>query len=112
MGGPRRIIDLADFLRHELGHEGSNGGLKFIGLQEGEKLFEQLTYDYEFLRKTGVPRLNQVCGSSIDDPEKFADNLGRLLELVLSRDKNGVLERLISLVPEFIPSRTLLRYLS
>jgi FlaA1/EpsC-like NDP-sugar epimerase len=111
MGRPRRIVELAEFLRRELGHKDLNDYVNFAGLRDGEKRSEQLTYDCEFLRKTGVPRLDEVCGNSIGDQEKFADNLGRLLELVLCQDKSGVLDLLLSLVPEFVPSRTLLRYL-
>jgi FlaA1/EpsC-like NDP-sugar epimerase len=112
MGRPRSIMELADFLRRELGQEGSNHGVSFIGLRDGEKRSEQLTYDHEFLKKTHIPRLNEVCGNVVVDHEKFVESLCRLLELVLEQRKSGVLELLRNLVPEFAPSRTLLRYLS
>lgn len=112
MGRPRTIMELADFLRRELDQEHSNDCVNFVGLRDGEKRSEQLTYDYEFLRKTCVPRLDQVCGNIIGDQEEFTDNLGRLLERILGREKNGVLDLLISMAPEFVPSRTLLRHLS
>ncbi|HEY6249527.1 MAG TPA: polysaccharide biosynthesis protein [Candidatus Angelobacter sp.] len=111
MGRPRKIMELADFLRRESGRQGLDDGLTLVGLRDGEKRSEQLTYDYEFRRKTGVRHLDQICGNSIDDPETFADNLGRLLELVLHRQKDGVVELLMSLAPEFVPSRTLLHCL-
>jgi len=111
MGSPGRIMELADFLRHEVDTENSNDCLNFVGLRDGEKLSEQLTYDYEFLRQTRVHRLNQVCGNIMSDQEKFTDNLGRLLERVLSQERNGLVNLLTKIVPEFVPSNTLLRHL-
>lgn len=111
MGRPRRIMELADFLQRELDQAVSSACLNFIGLRDGEKRSEHLTYDYEFRRQTDVPHLDQVCGSIIGDQEKFADGLGKLLELVIHRQRAGVLELLLSLAPEFAPSRTLMRSL-
>lgn len=42
MGMPIKIVDLAQALIKELG---SNSKIKFIGLRNGEKMFEELTFD-------------------------------------------------------------------
>ena len=110
MGKPRSIIELASFLEHQLKFTKSND-VNFIGLYDGEKRFEQLTYDHEFLKRTSVDGLDQVCGNTIDDGEEFSNLLGRLLELIFSRSRGDIIGLLMGLVPEFSPSRTLLRCL-
>jgi FlaA1/EpsC-like NDP-sugar epimerase len=111
MGRPRKIIELADFLLNELKHRHGSYSLNFTGLRDGEKHDEDLIYDHEHLQETSTARLYEVCGSGIPDPERFASNLAGLLDLVLHHRKKGLIEALFNLVPEFVPSRTLLRYL-
>jgi FlaA1/EpsC-like NDP-sugar epimerase len=111
MGSPRRIVELAEFLLNEFGRENGSRTMRFTGLRPGEKCSEQLTFDHEYLRKTKTPHLYEVCGNSISDPERFANDFGRLMELVLHRSKKGLIESLSNLVPEFAPSAALLRYL-
>ena len=105
------MTELAEFLFNEFGFESGRRSMKFTGLRDGEKRCEQLVYDYEYLQETAVPCINKICGSSIGDPERFADELGLLLELVIRRHKRGLLDRLTALVPEYVPSPTLLRQL-
>ena len=111
MGSPRRIIELAAFLLNEAAHENEAMPMNFIGLRDGEKCCEQLTYDYEYLQSTNTPGLNKICGNRISDPERFANTLGCLLELVIHKAKKGLLNYLLDLVPEFSPSPTLLAHL-
>src|SRR5262249_8409663 len=80
MGSPRRIIELADFLLDEFDCPRSRDCMSFIGLRDGEKSCEQLTYHHEHLEYTTVPEIYRICGSSISDPEQFTDDLEWLLE--------------------------------
>ncbi len=109
MGRLRKITDLADFLSHELRGGASRQPAEFIGLRDGEKLSEQLTYSYEYLERTAVHHLYRICGGTTVDPDEFEDTLNRLLQLVTARRTGGLIRALTRLVPEFIPSSTLLR---
>jgi FlaA1/EpsC-like NDP-sugar epimerase len=109
MGRPRKITDLADFLSHELRGGASRQPAEFIGLRDGEKLSEQLTYSYEYLERTAIHHLYRVCGGTMVDSDEFEDRLNRLLQLVTARRTGGLIRALTRLVPEFIPSSTLLR---
>ena len=111
MGSPRRVTELAEFLFNEFGFKSDNRPMKFTGLQDGEKRCEQLVYGYEYLQETAVSCIQKICGNSINSLERFADELGLLLELVIRRDKSGLLDRLTALVPEYAPSPTALRHL-
>jgi len=110
MGGPQRIIELANFLLEE--SYGSAAGLspRFTGLRDGEKLCEELTYDYEILEDSSVPQIRKIGGNSIFDAGQFAGKLTRLIDLVLRRHKSGLVRTLCSMVPEFVPSPTFLSY--
>jgi len=110
MGSRRQIIELADFLLEEFDYPGSRDCMNFIGLRDGEKSCEQLTYRDEHLEGTTVPEIYRICGSTISDPEQFTDDLEWLLELVNGRQTHGLIDVLVRLVPEFEPSPTLLRY--
>ena len=110
MGNPRRIIELAGFLLEEFDCPRSRDCMSFIGLRDGEKSCEQLTYRDEHLEHTTVSEIYRICGGSISDPEQFTDDLEWLLELVNSRETHGLIDVLVRLVPEFEPSPTLLRY--
>ena len=110
MGAPRKITALAGFLLNELGYAGCNEPFHFTGLRDGEKCFEQLTFSHESLQKTSAHGIYRICGNAVADRENFIDDLGRLLELVLSQRTAGLIDLLHKLVPEFTPSPTLLRH--
>lgn len=128
MGSPRRITDLAKFLLCEGRSADLEPGspaaisaaparapvphvnLEFTGLRDGEKLSEQLTYDYEFLEDTSIPHIHKICGSGVVDADQFADNVGRLMDLVVDRRKPGLIRAMSRMVPEFTPSSTFLNY--
>jgi len=110
MGAPRKIIELAGFLQRWFDVENHNRPMISIGLRDGEKLCEQITYDFEYLKTTELAQVYEVCGTTLD-PELFKYDVIRLRKLVEARRKNGLLELLLKLVPEFHPSSTLVRYL-
>jgi FlaA1/EpsC-like NDP-sugar epimerase len=109
MGRLRKITDLAGFLSRELRGGASRQPAEFIGLRDGEKLSEQLTYSYEYLERTDIHHMYRICGGTTVDPDEFEDRLNRLLQLVTARRTGGLIRTLTRLVPEFIPSSTLLR---
>ena len=109
MGQPRKITELVDFLLRECGYTNYAHSLHFTGLRDGEKRREHLTFSHESLQKTAARGIYKICGAQVS-AENFADDLGKLLELVLNRQTAGLMEILVKLVPEFTPSPTLLRH--
>jgi FlaA1/EpsC-like NDP-sugar epimerase len=110
MGGPRRITELADFLFREFQYVPPEKSLRFTGLRDGEKRSEQLTYAHEYLGAGPEPHLRRIFNSGISDLEEFAENLGRLLELVVEGGTTGLIEALSRIVPEVTASPALQRY--
>ena len=106
MGEPRKVIDLLSFLAGTCDPAGLD--LNIIGLRDGEKLSEQLIYDYERLENTIVDGLYRVNDSRQNDVERFENNVELLYELVMAGEKHGLFEALSSIVPEFKPSPGLL----
>ncbi len=111
MGVPRRIEELVDFLLYESRSNIDKKSFRHCGLRDGEKRDEQLTYDHEYLAGTPSPYLFKICSRRVPDWEDCIDHVSHLLELVVERQKNGLLETLAAIVPEFTPSQTLLSYL-
>jgi FlaA1/EpsC-like NDP-sugar epimerase len=60
MGRSIKIIDLARDLIRYLGYKISNIKIKYIGLRPGEKLYEELFYNYEVLSKTKLDKIKVV----------------------------------------------------
>src|SRR5262249_18215554 len=111
MGRPQRIVDLAAFVMraHRAFHGGA--GVCFIGLRDGEKCSEALTYVHERLQGTAVRQIYEIAGNVVSDPADIAGRVSRVLELVKVRRKAGLINALSAVVPEFEPSRTLLHCL-
>ncbi len=110
MDEPRKIVDLANFLQCNFDIESPKRPMVFLGLRDGEKLCEHLTYDFERLKSTKLERIYEICGTAIE-AELVMHDLVLLRTLVKTRCKNGLLELLQKLVPEFPPSPTLVRCL-
>ena len=110
MGGQQSVLELAGFLFKEF--QGVREmPLLLVGLRDGEKFSEELFYSDEFLCKSPAPHLNQICRTTLFDRDAFVDHLGQLLEIVVNRRKLGLIESLMSVVPEFVPSPTLVQSL-
>ena len=108
MGAPRRIEELVDFLLCESQSNIDKRSFHQTGLRDGEKRDEQLMYEHEYRAGTPSPYLYKICSSRVLDWEDCIDHVSHLLELVEERQKNGLLETLAAIVPEFTPSQTLL----
>jgi len=112
MGRPRTVQQLATFIMREVGCDFRDERAAYTGLGDGEKLHEELTYDYEHLLSTRTKQIYRIVGTKIESQDVFADNVGLLLECVVERSKSNLIAKLQCVVPEFRPSATLLRYLS
>jgi FlaA1/EpsC-like NDP-sugar epimerase len=111
MGIQQRILDLAEFLMKQFPTDTDGKALNFVGLRDGEKCSERLTYEFEHLEETNIPDLYRVCGNCLDN-DVFYDRLARLLQIIETRHIPRLIEVLSEIVPEFSPSPTLLRCVS
>jgi FlaA1/EpsC-like NDP-sugar epimerase len=111
MGAPRRIGDLAAFLLNEFQCVFPDKSLTVTGLRDGEKRAEQLLYQHEYLGAGPVPHLRRILNSRVPDRDEFAENVGRLLELIVEGGTTGLIEALSRIVPEFAASPALQSYL-
>lgn len=103
MGRPVRIADLARQMIQLAGKRPDiDIRIQFTGLRPGEKLFEELFHEGEEIETTGIPRI------SVASPRTPGLNVirARLRELETAceaSNRQGALEKLRALVPEFGP---------
>jgi len=112
MGKPRKVIDLLSFLAQRYDPAGLEHRFNVIGLRDGEKLSEQLVYEYEQLENTVVDSLYRVVDSRYLDIDRFEDGVEHLFDLIAAGRKHGLAEAMSSIVPEFEASPGLLGYLN
>jgi len=65
MGEPVRILDLAERLIQRSGIPPQEVRIVFTGLRPGEKLFEELFYDFEQSQKTSAEKIQRVRGPAM-----------------------------------------------
>jgi FlaA1/EpsC-like NDP-sugar epimerase len=66
MGEPVRILDLAHTLIRLSGKSEHDVEIRFTGLREGEKLKEELFYEYEKVIPTSCPKIKRTSGTPKD----------------------------------------------
>jgi FlaA1/EpsC-like NDP-sugar epimerase len=66
MGEPVRIVDLARTLIRLSGKSEHEVEIRFTGLREGEKLKEELFYEYEAVLSTSCEKIKRTCGPLTD----------------------------------------------
>ena len=101
MGEPVRIDQLARQMiqLHGLRPE-QDIAIEYVGLRPGEKLFEEIFYDAETVRPTGVDGV--LC--AFDDAPSWAAMEGplqALMDAAAARDEGAVITRLQALEPAF-----------
>ena len=100
MGKPVRILDLAKTLLQLSGKSESEVEIRFIGLRDGEKLFEELSYPWEKLGPTCCPKIKQIRGTP-----QCGDDLKRQLRQLWNAMSCGdaalIRARLKQIVPEY-----------
>ena len=104
MGKPVKIVTLAENLIKMCGlRPYKDIKIEFVGLREGEKLFEELRMDEEEI----IPTYNNkiFIGSHIDIPEDFVDDLETLRKYADANDSENVISQLEKIVPTFVPDK-------
>jgi FlaA1/EpsC-like NDP-sugar epimerase len=100
MGQPVRIVDLARTLLRLSGKSEQEVGIRFTGLRDGEKLFEELSYATEEIRPTSFPKIKQVRGT----PNRWYDLNQHLVQLRTAMSVIGaaaIRTKMKEIVPEY-----------
>lgn len=109
MNEPLKVLDLARRMIHEQGLQAPRDvEILFTGLRPGDKLEEQLLSEREVTAPTGDARLRRVHGPAVD-PAALDASLARIAESVRERRLASLLGELGEIIPEYMPSETLLR---
>lgn len=98
MGDPVKIVDLAKRMINLSG--ANNIGIKFTGLRDGEKLFEEMLNDEEQTRPTHHPKI-MIANVREYDYETACQNETRLLEASHSFDDMATVKIMKEIVPEY-----------
>ena len=108
MGEPIRIVTLAESMIRLRGYvPGRDIKIEFTGLRPGEKLNEELTYEFEDISPTRVDGILRVHGMNGVDAS-FDLVLASLIRAAQKRDRNEALALLGKLVPEYGATRAAL----
>ena len=100
MGSPIRILDLAKTLIRLSGKSEQEVEIRFTGLRDGEKLFEELSYPTEEIHSTSSPKIRQICGT----PGRWLDlnpHLHQLGASMSANDAAAIREMMKEIVPEY-----------
>lgn len=98
MGKPVRIVDLANRMIVLSGAQ--NVDIKFTGLRDGEKLYEEVLSDEEGTVPTNHPKI-RVAKVREYDYEMACRNEEELLELSYSYDDMAIVKKMKEIVPEY-----------
>ena len=100
MGEPVRILDLARTLIRLSGKSEHEVGIRFTGLRDGEKLFEELSYPAEEIHPTSFAKIKQIRGT----PHREHDLKRHLDQLRAAMSVNGaapIRTKMKEIVPEY-----------
>ena len=98
MGAPVKIVDLAKRMIKLSGAQGIE--IKFTGLREGEKLYEEVLNDEEQTKPTHHPKIMIASVREYDYDEVLANEL-QLHELSTSFDDMAIVKLMKEIVPEY-----------
>jgi O-antigen biosynthesis protein WbqV len=105
MGEPIPILQLAETMIRLKGCvPGVDIEIVTMGLRDGEKMHEVLTYDHEQISPTRVDGINRVASVN-GHGELFDKQLLALIEAASRRDRSEALRLLGILVPEYGANR-------
>jgi FlaA1/EpsC-like NDP-sugar epimerase/lipopolysaccharide/colanic/teichoic acid biosynthesis glycosyltransferase len=83
MGEPVAIVDVADRLIRLHGKRpGTDVEIKFTGLRPGEKMFEELSLDFEAARETGHPKIRILDEGTVAERQPAESMMRRLIEVI------------------------------
>lgn len=110
MGEQIRVVDLARDLIRLLGHvPDEEVPIVFTGMRPGEKLFEELAGDDEVAGASDVKEIRRVWPRHRPERAWLDVQVGRLEELALGGDRDGVFKQLAAIVPAYRPDSTSLK---
>ena len=98
MGAPVKIVDLAKRMIKLSGAYGIE--IKYTGLREGEKLYEEVLNDEELTKPTHHPKIMIASVREYDYEEVLANEI-RLRELSFSFDDMAIVKLMKEIVPEY-----------
>ena len=98
MGQPVKIVDLAKRMISLSGAQGID--IKFTGLRDGEKLYEEVLNDAEFTKPTYNPKI-KIAAVREYDYDEVLRNEQRLHEASFGYDDMEIVRIMKEIVPEF-----------
>lgn len=98
MGKPVKIVDLANRMIQLSGAKDIE--IKFTGLRDGEKLFEEVLNDAEGTKPTHHPKI-MVARVRENDYETAKRNEEELLQISYTHDDMAIVKKMKEIVPEF-----------
>jgi O-antigen biosynthesis protein WbqV len=104
MGRPIRIVDLAIEMIKRAGlRPFVDIEIEFVGVRPGEKLHEELNYDWEVLRPTDIGGVRTAVPVFDSAPKlQLIDNL---LAAASAHDETWVKQALVDIVPEYVRAK-------
>lgn len=103
MGEPIKIVQMARDLIKLAGREPDTEiEIKFTGLREGEKLYEELITEGEGIVETGHDKIMVLHGNGMNCANLYG-GLEKLHQKSKLHDSNGIKEILHQLIPEYTP---------
>ena len=104
MGKPVKIVTLAENLIKMFGFRPYKDiNIEFVGLREGEKLYEELRMDEEEILPTYNKKI--FIGSHIELDKDFENQLSLLRQFSESNDSEQVVKQLKAMVPTYEPDK-------
>jgi FlaA1/EpsC-like NDP-sugar epimerase len=100
MGQPVRIVDLARTLMKLTGIRESEVRIEFTGLRPGEKMHEELFYDYEERRTTSVGKIT-LARSNVTHWNSLVRQLEELLQMGRDQLRADVRRKVKEIIPEY-----------
>jgi len=108
MGQPVRIEDLATNLILLSGLKpGEDIQIEFTGMRPGEKLYEEIHLDSEYMRPTHHPRIQIFSGVQFS-PGQVTDKISAIEQIVRRRDLDLFVDFCKESIPEYRPSDAIL----
>jgi FlaA1/EpsC-like NDP-sugar epimerase len=102
MGRPVKIIDLAKQMIELSGLNPSDIEIQFTGLRPGEKLFEELSHESEYLRATDHPKIMRFVTEHL--PQLSVQSaIEELVDCMQAAHPEQVKAMLKALIPEYSP---------
>jgi FlaA1/EpsC-like NDP-sugar epimerase len=104
MGKPIKIADMAKELIKLSGRiPDVEIKIKYTGLREGEKLYEELITDGEGIVETGHEKIMVLRRSGQENYGPLFSGIERLLQKAREQDAGGIKHIMLELIPEYKP---------